>query len=85
MLVVLKYFHAKDLKNYMYLDADPHLKTCCFREPPQQQRFECKMFTVKEYLKICTHFHDFSKTAGLQARSAALGAALWACRSAVFQ
>ena len=40
MSVVLKYFHAKDPKNDMHLAADPHLKTCCFREPPQKQRFE---------------------------------------------
>ena len=38
-----------------------------------------------EYIQTCTHFLDFSKTADLQARSAALGAALRACRSAVFQ
>ena len=30
--VVYDLFHVHDPKNYMDLAADPHLKTCCFRE-----------------------------------------------------
>ena len=37
------------------------------------------------YSQICTNVSDFSKIADLQARSAALGAALRACISAIFQ
>ena len=40
----------------------------------------------KKYPKACRHFYNFfQKIADLQARSAALGAALWACISAIFQ
>ena len=45
------------------------------------------MYVVEIHSKISAYSHVvvFSKIADLQARSAALGAALRACRSAVFQ
>ena len=77
MSVVLKPFHVKDPQNDMYLATDPHLKIFCSRDPPEA-KFELQNVRLKNtyILKICTHFHDFSKTADLQARSPALGAGL---------
>ena len=60
MSVVLKPYHEKDPQNDMYLAADHHLKIFGSRDPHKQN----------------LSFHDFSKIADLQARSAALGAAL---------
>ena len=43
------------------------------------------LYARNVYSNMCTRFLDFSKIADLQARSTALGAALRACRSAIFQ
>ena len=76
MSLVLKPFHVKDPQNDMYLATDPHLKIFSSRDHPEA-KFELQTFALKYiYSKICTHFHDFSKIADLQACSVALGAAL---------
>ena len=65
--MVLKSFHVKeDPQNDMNLATDPHLKIV--PGTPQKQNMS---YNVKKYIfsKICTHFHDFSKIAVLQAHS----------------
>ena len=69
--MVLKPFHVKDPQNYIYLAADPHLKICCSRDPPPEAEIELQKFALKN-----VYWKDFLKIADLQARSAALGAAL---------
>ena len=93
LLNILKTFFWKNLccYNQWFLDffhfKDPKMRCIWPRTPiskyvvpgtPQKQRVE------NVCLKICTHFHDFSKIVDLQAHSAAPSAALRACRSAIF-
>ena len=74
MSVMLKLFHVKDPQNDMNLAMDPHLKIFSSRDPPEA-KFELQMFALK--IHIFAHiFTTFQKIADLQARSAALGAAL---------
>ena len=68
--------YVKDPQDDMYLATDPDLKIFSSRDPQKQNlSYKC---SLKKYIysKICTHFHNFSKIADLQAHSAALGAAL---------
>ena len=57
-----------------------------FQGPPRSKYLSYKCSLLNRYIqRLAKKYHDFSKIADLQARSAALGAALWACISAIFQ
>ena len=70
-------------KWYIYLAADRHLKPCCFREPPRSKDLSEKRLPWKNVKRFAHISSTFSKIADQQARSTALGATWWACRSAI--
>ena len=74
MSAVLKLFHVKDPQNDMNLATDPHLKIFSSRDTPEA-KFELQMFALN-IQRFAHIFTTFSKIADLQARSAAVGAAL---------
>ena len=84
--MVFNLFHVKGLpKLHVIWPPDPHVIMCCFRDNLQETKIRVEK-PIREYIfKRACFFLGFSKIADLQARSAALGAALRACRSAVFQ
>ena len=45
----------------MYLATDPHLKTCCSRDPPEAEVWVTKVCFEKYIFKDFSKFHDFSK------------------------
>ena len=70
--------YVKDPQDDMYLATDPHFKISSSRDHPEA-KFELQAFALK--IQIFKDLHTFSqlffsKIADLQARSAALGAAL---------
>ena len=64
----------------------PPSQNISFQGPPRSKIWVTNVRFENTYIQRFAHiFTTFSKIADLQARSAALGAALWACISAIFQ
>ena len=77
------FFMSRTPKIRWNLAAGPSSQNVLFQGQPPRKKDLSENPIRCEY--IFKHVHAFSKIADLQARSAALGAVLRACRSAVFQ